>query len=74
MMTIDMIALYAKCSKNNPLLHVGVITVLFIIFNCSVYLLLDEGDLLAFLGVIMPLPFFFLFSKSSEYKRKYLHK
>jgi hypothetical protein len=68
-----MIAVYAKFSKNHPIFHIGIMSLLFIIFIYSGYLLLEHDYLWAFVGLIMPLPCFFLFFKSSEYKRKYIH-
>ncbi|GAD31335.1 putative membrane protein [Photobacterium leiognathi lrivu.4.1] len=67
-----MITAYAKWSKNYPKLHIGAVSLVFIIFGYSSYLLINEY-LWAFLGIIIPFPFFLLFSKASEYKNKYLH-
>lgn len=70
---LSMIATYAKFLKNHPIFYIGILSLLFITFICSVYLILEHGYLWAFVGLIIPLPCFFLFSKTSEYKRKYLH-
>lgn len=67
-----MFRLYAHFSVNHPLIHKTNILITLAIFILSCYQLLENNNLQYAIGFVLVAIPTLIFSKSSDYKRKYL--